>query len=140
MPTIFPVNLNTHWAYKECQFNKCLSVKIACSFPFGAVVQPEEICKALANVVAMVLSCKYFQFHVIHPPLFLKHFILPWRGPSLCMPNKSCFMDMFSQQLYTTTKQPFSYLVCRNLQANVPCQPLPVFIYLNLAICYGVFL
>ena len=54
MLSIFLVNLNTHWAYKECQFNKCFLVEIAGSFPFGAVVQPEEICKALANVVAMV--------------------------------------------------------------------------------------
>ena len=43
-------------------------VKIAGSFPFSDVVQPEEICKALASVVAMVISCKYFKFHVIHPP------------------------------------------------------------------------
>ena len=56
MFTIFLVNLNTHWAYKDCQFNKCLLVKIAGSFPFGVVVQPEEICKALASVVAMVMS------------------------------------------------------------------------------------
>ena len=32
------VNLNTHWAYKDCQFNNCFLVKIAGSFPFGAVV------------------------------------------------------------------------------------------------------
>ena len=30
-------------------------VKIAGSFPFGAVVQTEEICKSLASVVAMVI-------------------------------------------------------------------------------------
>ena len=78
MLTIFLVDLNTHWAYKDCQFNNCFFlVKIAGSFPFGVVVQPEEICKALASVVAMVISCK-------------------------------C-------------------LVCRNLQACVPCQPLPAF-------------
>ena len=39
-----------------------LLVKIAGPFPFGAEVQPEEICKALASVVAMVISCKYNQF------------------------------------------------------------------------------
>ena len=46
-------------------------VKIAGSFPFGAVVQPEEICKALSSVVAMVI-CKYFQFpcHLLPPPPF----------------------------------------------------------------------
>ena len=54
MLTIFLVNLNTHWAYKECQFNECFLVKIAGSFSFGAVVQPEEICKTLANVVAIM--------------------------------------------------------------------------------------
>ena len=93
--TIFLVNLNTHWAYKDCQFNNCFLVKIAGSFPFDALVQPEEICKALASVVAMVISCKYFQFpcHLPHP-LFYHHFILPRRGPSLCVPNKSSFMDI----------------------------------------------
>ena len=55
MLTIFLVNLNTHWAYKDCQFNNCFLVKIAGLFPFGPVVQPGEICKALANVEAMVL-------------------------------------------------------------------------------------
>ena len=32
------VNLNTHWAYKDCQFNNFFLAKIAGSFPFGAVV------------------------------------------------------------------------------------------------------
>ena len=27
--TIFLVNANTHWAYKDCQFNNCFLVKIA---------------------------------------------------------------------------------------------------------------
>ena len=53
MLSIFLVNLNTHLAYKDCQFNNCFLVKIAGSFPFGAVVQPEEICKALASVVVI---------------------------------------------------------------------------------------
>ena len=43
-------------------------VNIAGSFPFGAVVQPEKICKALASVVAMVISFKYFQFPCHSPP------------------------------------------------------------------------
>ena len=43
-------------------------VKIAGSFSFGSVVQPEEICKALASVVAMVISCKYSQFPRHSPP------------------------------------------------------------------------
>ena len=37
--TIFLVNLNKHWAYKDCQFNNCILIfNIAGSFPFGAVV------------------------------------------------------------------------------------------------------
>ena len=59
--------------------------------------------------------------------LFYIHFILPRRGPSLCMPTKSCFMDIVFATVLTTTKQRFSCLVCRNLQACVPCQPLPAF-------------
>ena len=95
MLTIFLVNLNTLWAYKDYQFNNCFLVKIAGSFPFGALVQPEEICKALASVVAMVISCKYFQFHVIHPLFFINTLFSPGEDhPSLCMPSKSCFMDI----------------------------------------------
>ena len=63
-------NINTHSAYKDCQFNNCFLVKIAGPFPFGAVVEPEEICKALASVVAMVISCKYFQFTFLPPSSF----------------------------------------------------------------------
>ena len=32
MLTIFLVNANTHWAYKDCQFINCILVKIAGSF------------------------------------------------------------------------------------------------------------
>ena len=93
--TIFLVNLNTHWAYKDCQLNNCFFlVKIACSFSFGAVVQPEEISKALASVVAMVISCKYFQFqcHSSPPPpppiFFINTFFSPGEDhPSACLTN-----------------------------------------------------
>ena len=68
--TIFLVNFFTYRAYKDCQFNNCFLVKIAGSFPFGAVVQQEENYKALASVVAMLISCKYFQLPCHSPPLF----------------------------------------------------------------------
>ena len=71
-----------------------LKIKIAGSFPFGAVVQPEEICRALASVVAMDLSRKYFQSPCYsHPPppslFFLTNTLFsPGEDhPSACLTN-----------------------------------------------------
>ena len=60
MLTIFLVNLNTQWAYKNCQFNNYFLVKNA-----DFLLVPwfnQEICKALASVVAMVIRGSFFMF------------------------------------------------------------------------------
>ena len=99
MLTIFLVNLNTHWAYKDCQFNNCFLVKIVGSFPFGAVVQSEEIFKALASVVAMVITCKYFKFPCHSPPplFFINSLFSPGEDhSSACLTNHALWTS-FSQ-------------------------------------------
>ena len=60
MLTILLVNANTHWAYKDCQFNNCFLVKIAGSFPFGAVVQGTciYICEALRDCFTFISMLK----------------------------------------------------------------------------------
>ena len=66
MLTIFLVNANTYWAYKDCQFNNCFFlVKIAGSFPFGAVVHGTciYICEALRDCftfISMLKASIYF--------------------------------------------------------------------------------
>ena len=93
-------------ANKDCKVNKIFVflVKIAGSFPFGAVVQPEEICKALASVVAMFISCKYFQFQCQSPPPpFINTLFSPGVDhPSACLTNYALWTS-FSRQLCTTT-------------------------------------
>ena len=62
MLTIFLVNLNAHWAYKDCQFNnRILIVKIAGSFPFGAVVHGTciYICEALRDCFTFISMLKF---------------------------------------------------------------------------------
>ena len=60
MLTIFLVNANTYWAYKDCQFNNCFLVKIAGSFPFGAVVHGTcmYICEALRDCFTFISMLK----------------------------------------------------------------------------------
>ena len=60
MLTIFLVNANTHWAYKDCQFNNCFLVKVAGSFPFGAVVHGTciYICEALRDCFTFISMLK----------------------------------------------------------------------------------
>ena len=130
MLTIFIVNLNTHWVYKDCQFNNFFLVKITGSFPFGAVVQPEEICKALASVVM-----KIFPIPISFTPT--SFILLTLYSPQERTIPLHALWTSFSQQLCTTTKQPFSCLVCRNLQACVPCQPLPAFYLFGRLLWFG---
>ena len=60
MLTIFLVNANTRWAYKDCQFNNCFLVKIAGSFLFGAVVHGTciYICEALRDCFTFISMLK----------------------------------------------------------------------------------
>ena len=60
MLTIFLVNANTYWAYKDSQFNNCFLVKIAGSFPFGAVVYGTciYICEALRDCFTFISMLK----------------------------------------------------------------------------------
>ena len=59
--TIFLANANTHWTYKDRQFNNCFFwVKIAGSFHFGAVVHGIciYICKALRDCFTFIIMLK----------------------------------------------------------------------------------
>ena len=61
MLTIFLANANTHWAYKDRQFNNCFFfVKIAGSFLFGAVVHGSciYICEALRDCFTFIIMLK----------------------------------------------------------------------------------
>ena len=60
MLTIFLANANTHWAYKDRQFNNCFFVKIAGSFLFGVVVHGTciYICEALRDCFTFIIMLK----------------------------------------------------------------------------------
>ena len=62
MLTIFLANANTHWAYKDQQFNNCFFffVKITGSFLFGAVVHGTciYICEALWDCFTFIIMLK----------------------------------------------------------------------------------